>query len=274
MFLKDDQSYYDFSYDNLNYCDFIFDVGLNVAIMKFNDILSRGCFNFCEESNCHLYYNEYGTKVALIEIPDDARIHIDEYNFHADRVIIKEIINFIDLGDDFWINIVKKNGLMIKYIKDQTEEICKLAVQEDANALPYVKKQTEEICKLAVQRNGEALKYVKEQTEEICILAVKKDANILPYVKEQTEEICKVAVQQDGNVLRYVKIQTDNICKLAVQQNGKAIQYVKEPTVEICKIAFQHYFLTLKCVTDTQIIELWVESASGGIKIKINNNKE
>jgi hypothetical protein len=51
------------------------------------------------------------------------------------------------------------------------EEICKLAVQQNGDALRYVKNQTEEICKLAVQQNGDALKYVKNQTEEICELA-------------------------------------------------------------------------------------------------------
>jgi hypothetical protein len=53
-----------------------------------------------------------------------------------------------------------------------TEEICKLAVQKDGNALRYVINQTIEICKLAFQQNYNALKYVKRKfkTEEICKL--------------------------------------------------------------------------------------------------------
>jgi hypothetical protein len=47
------------------------------------------------------------------------------------------------------------------FVKDQTEEICKLAVQQYGYSLQYVKNKTEEICKLAIQQNVKALKYVK-----------------------------------------------------------------------------------------------------------------
>ena len=38
-----------------------------------------------------------------------------------------------------------------------TGEICKLAVQQNGNALKYVKEQTDEICKLSVQQYGDAI---------------------------------------------------------------------------------------------------------------------
>jgi hypothetical protein len=57
----------------------------------------------------------------------------------------------------------------------QTDELCKIAVQQDGCTLEYVynKLKTEEICKLAVRQNGLALQFmVKDQTDEICKLAV------------------------------------------------------------------------------------------------------
>jgi hypothetical protein len=53
--------------------------------------------------------------------------------------------------------------MSLEYVKKQTEEICKLAVQKDGYLLRFVKPKlmTEEICKLAVQQNSEALKFVK-----------------------------------------------------------------------------------------------------------------
>ena len=50
--------------------------------------------------------------------------------------------------------------------------------------MKYVNKQTEEICKLAVQNFGDALGYVEEQTEEICKLAVQQDESALMYIKK------------------------------------------------------------------------------------------
>ncbi|MBD3195404.1 MAG: DUF4116 domain-containing protein, partial [Candidatus Lokiarchaeota archaeon] len=78
------------------------------------------------------------------------------------------------------------------------------AVKQDEFVLKYVKEQTPEICLEAVKQNGYALQYVKDQTEEICLEAVKQDGFVLRYVKEQTPEICLEAVKQNGEALRYV----------------------------------------------------------------------
>ena len=74
----------------------------------------------------------------------------------------------LDNGD-YMYSLATKNRTLHRFVKEQTEEICKLAVQQDGIALQFVKEQTEEICKLAVQQNGHALKYVSTsfQTEEI-----------------------------------------------------------------------------------------------------------
>ena len=56
------------------------------------------------------------------------------------------------------------------------------AVESDGDALRYVKDQTHEICLKAVEQNGYALKYVKDQTHEICLKAVKQNGYALRYV--------------------------------------------------------------------------------------------
>src|SRR3989338_8913767 len=61
-------------------------------------------------------------------------------------------------------DIVTKIPFIIGTIKDQTEAICMVAVQQSGLALFYVKQPTEVICLVAVQQNGMALEFVKEQT--------------------------------------------------------------------------------------------------------------
>lgn len=58
-------------------------------------------------------------------------------------------------------------------------------VKRDGMALQYVKEQSPEICMEAVKQNGRALQYVKEQTPEICLEAVKQDVGTLIYVQPQ-----------------------------------------------------------------------------------------
>jgi len=55
-------------------------------------------------------------------------------------------------------------------------------VKGNGFALRYVREQTPEICMVAVKQNPRALCHVKEQTLEICLEAVKKDRYVLRYV--------------------------------------------------------------------------------------------
>ena len=55
---------------------------------------------------------------------------------------------------------VKNDGYALRYVKEQTPDICIKAVENDGDALQYVKEQTPDICIKAVENNGYALQYV------------------------------------------------------------------------------------------------------------------
>jgi len=226
---KDNTKFYKFLKNDLTHYGFQYKLGLNIDVFPFNptnECSQRGLY-FCAESKCHLFWKRYGTLLAFIEIPNDARVYIEQDKFKSDKIIIKEIIKFEDVSDDFWINILQKDISALYYVKNPsislTEEMCKSAVKRNGKALCYVHNQTEEICILAVQRDCMALEYVNEQfkTKEICEIAVKQNGNALQFIKEenQTEEICRLAVTQDCRALRYVKYQSeDNMPELSMSE--------------------------------------------------------
>ena len=80
----------------------------------------------------------------------------------------KEEANFNEEQIKKDLEAVKQDPYAVKYVEDQTPEICLEAVKQDGDALQYVKDQTPEICLAAVQQDGRALGYVKNQTPEIC----------------------------------------------------------------------------------------------------------
>jgi len=90
---------------------------------------------------------------------------------------------------------VKENWYALKFVNNQTEEICLAAVKQNWRALQYINNQTEEICLDAVKENWFALQYVNNQTEEICLEAVKENWSALQFVdksifkKEEEETI-------------------------------------------------------------------------------------
>ena len=69
-----------------------------------------------------------------------------------------------------------------EYVKEQTELLCLIAVQQNGLALQFVKEQTHDICLITVQQNGLALEDVEEQTSDICIIAVLQNPNAKDYV--------------------------------------------------------------------------------------------
>lgn len=138
------------------------------------------------------------------------------------------------------LELVAKDGLLIRFIDNPTEEICLAAVKNKGNALQYIIKQTENICLAAVKNNGMSLRFVKNQTYEICLEAVKICGRALQFVRNQTDEICLAAVKNIGLALEYVKNQTDEICLASIKNYAGAIQFVKKQTEEMLLMVVEH----------------------------------
>lgn len=99
--------------------------------------------------------------------------------------------------------------------------ICMDEVMRDGMRLQHIEpeNQTEEMCKIAVSKNGDALQYVANQTEELCKIAVLKDVKNLIYVKKQTVELCKLALDIDCWAYGYIRYPTDELCIYAMRKN-------------------------------------------------------
>jgi hypothetical protein len=191
--------------NKLTHWNFQYKIGLNEDTIPFNPSGS------CKPGGLHFTTNNkindfigYGLNIAIIELCEDAEFYIDPH-----------------------LKTFKTNKFIIKEILPQTEELCKMAVQQNGLDLEHVQEQTKELCYLAVRQNGLALQYVQEQTEELCKMAVREYGHLLQFVQKQTEELCRLAVQQNGFALQYVLNQTKELCKLAVQENALASIYVK-----------------------------------------------
>lgn len=247
--------------------DFQYKHGLNIDTVPFypKKSCSSGGLYFTELEKLPLWIH-LGSHIGKITIPDDAIVFAEKDKFKADRVEL-DLDNKV-LTEDFYIwgneslclNAIHRFGGALQYVRmsDQSNKICKLAVQSSGYYVKYVKNQTEDICKLAVQQVPEALLYVRDQTEEICKMAVQMDGHTLLHVKNQTDEICLLAVEQKGSALQYVNVQTPNLCRLAVIQNGCNLQFVKTQTEEICELAVLQNAHALKFV-NAEIIDIWAK---------------
>ena len=145
----------------------------------------------------------YGELLVEIEIPIDAKISIhSNKQWKTNKFIATKIypISQWELWNNpvFCLNAVKQNGLLLRFITNQTEEICLAAINKHEFALEFCLEQTEKICLAAVNKNGCALQFVRMQNPKICLIAVRQNLYALKYCLDQTEEICLVAIKQDG----------------------------------------------------------------------------
>jgi hypothetical protein len=157
---------------------------------------------------------KFGLNIAVIELCTDAKFYIDPegMKFKTNKFIIKEIL---PQTDELCRLAVQQDGLLLQYVRNQTDELCRLAVQQDGRALQYVRVQTKELCRLAVQQDGRALQYVQLQTE---------NGLTSNYVQKKTKKLFEPAVQhikQNDRTLHYVQKQTNKNCKPAVRQKWK-----------------------------------------------------
>ena len=234
--LTTDCKHYDFTYQH----------GLNIDHIPFNPTreCSLGGLHFTEVDKVSYWIDRFkSVYIAKVTIPSNASVYVEKDKFKADQFIL-DLDNKMLIKDFYmWeneefckISVSQADTYNLVFVRNQPDEICKLAVKHDYRALEYVLLQTDEICKIAVSNHGFALEFVKDQTDDICKMAVKNGYG-LEFVKVQTDEICKMAVSKNGRALQYVLLQTDELCKLAVSQNGHALEFVKVQTGELCQLA-------------------------------------
>ena len=149
------------------------------------------------KSNC--YYDNI-LEIILNKKITITKEHISNINIDCCNVNGINIINLFEkygyvFTNDDYIMLLKKNRFVIYFIpKDkQTNEICKIAVQQDGYILHHISEdnKTNEICEIAVQKFGFALKYVPEdkKTIALCKIAVEKDIYALDFVPDDKKHL-------------------------------------------------------------------------------------
>ena len=298
---------YSFLDNDLKWLGVQYKLGLNLS--------SNSNLHFCQESMCHIHYfyrersehltlQNHKSNLALVTIPDDAEIYIEENDFKTDKLSVEYIMCFSDIPDNFWLNLtvnehrafeyvkeqsydicilaVQRNGLALQYVKNEfrTEKVCTLAVQQNCLALQYVPGhcQTESMCKEAIQQNVYALQYVNCQSYDLCLSIVQRNGLALEHVEAQTQVICNIAVQQNCYALKYVKkeYQTDQMCIAAIEKNIHMFEYVKNHTPYVCEYAVQKDGMLLKYIKDPTnfICELAVQQNGNAIQFVAKQTSE
>lgn len=148
------------------------------------------------------------------------------------------------MNDEILI-IMLENGMnLLSKIKNQTEELGKIAIQFNPISFLDIKVQTQELCNLIVEIDGRFIKYIKDEfkTEELCLKALNTFYTKEIYNVSINNLIMSKNLNEDINtLLQFIDNQTIEICKTAVKYNYDELEFVKEQTEELIEYSISNY---------------------------------
>lgn len=175
----------------------------------------------------------------MVSIPDDAKIHKVQNFFYADKIILYKR-EYIWTDTIACSHIISHNAEMIRYVENQTHNMCLFAVSNNGYLLRHVKEKTYDICLKAIQMFGATIKNIGKNTFqydtylELCFAAINNDAYALFSIikleiltDDDYIKLCLIAVKKNGSILQHIKKQTEEICLAAVKSDPDAIHYVE-----------------------------------------------
>lgn len=151
-----------------------------------------------------------------------------------------QLIHFIQ--DPKLIDKLVSNAVtveVIKYIKNPSEKLQKLAVRTGPEAIKWIKNPSEELKKFAVQSNGHVIQHIPNPSEELQLIAVKSAGGALQHLANPSKAVQLAAVQQFGGAIKFVDNPSDDIQVAAVENYAEAIKYIDNPCADAQLAAVQ-----------------------------------
>lgn len=204
-----------------------------------------------------LYYifNIYIYYVNLILILTILNINYDYILLKINKFILFFCQNIYYLDQEYCINNISSKPFLLKYIKNQTNEIIKLSLDKShGRSIIYVKNKNIEIINYTIDLDIFNFTYLEEYdfAYNLCkkIILNQDIINPLKYIpyKFYKNELLKIAVRQFNDSLFYIHNQTTELCLLSVFYHPSSIKYVKNKTKDLCEIAVKKHCNALEYI--------------------------
>lgn len=161
--------------------------------------------------------------------------------------IIKNNKNYKHIREDDKLNliIVSRNGLWLKYVTNQTYNLCLVAVSNNGLALQYVHEDfiTKELLLVALSNNGEAIKFVEKHTKLLSLLSVCTSNNAIKYLKNKTPAINIISVVENyDNLLKISDLEyTNELLYIIANYSTKILNGAKIPERNLLELLPLNY---------------------------------
>jgi hypothetical protein len=195
--------------------------------------------------------------------------YIKKYN-QTEEMCLKAIQHDIDLiqyvhfniPNDLAIKAVTKNGIYLKNIINQTDEIVKIALEKTIDAFKYVKNITPLMCLDIVNKDGLQLEHIKMRIlkpewndfrDLIYMEAIKQNPLAIKFAICQTLKHRQEAIKNNPDYAKYFifnkidsiyveNFENDDVCPICLDKHNEDNRII---SLKACKHNYH-----LKCLTD------------------------
>lgn len=237
--------------------------------------------------------NEEVYSFRLVNIPDDAEVYMNQKVIQCTKIIAGPEVVIEEMPewsqDDYCLGMVSIAPECIKFVKNQTPAICKIAIEGSSNIIKYIKEpslamqihsindawwnfkglpnKTRELCEIAVLANDYNFRHVPNdiKTPDFNIPFLQNNGLLLQHIPEPTEDEINIAISENGLAIQYVKNQTIEIVKKAIDSNPSALRFVDTKYTDIMKQIIRN---------DPHLIKHWNYNDDENIKELIKEKPE
>lgn len=192
--------------------------------------------NICERAQLYMMQNP-----NLCDQIDKIKNPIKEIQielFNKDPYYIKKATL---LPEEFKIEAVKRNGMLLEAIDNPSDELIKTALNQNGYAIRTLprEKWTDEYMTLAANTSPKVITLFPECPDEALLAAINKNPDIFVLAKGGSEAIRLRVIQNKPSMILHIDNPKENEVRIAIEQNGLLIRNFQNLYPELREVAIR-----------------------------------
>jgi flagellum-specific peptidoglycan hydrolase FlgJ len=210
-----------------NSWDLLSDNDLKKILIDNNPLIISVCLSKLSNELIKQYMKKHWNNLLIFhwKIIHERGLFLDvhsSYTFSKDISDNAFILNSIFISEKTKLEEVKRNGYVIKYINNPTEELQIEAIKQDGFFIKYMKNPSVKVRLEAVKQIGYAIKYLTNPSEEEKLAAVRQSGDAIKYMKDPSVKIQVEAVKQNVSSIVYIRYPSKEAIETFEQFKNKA----------------------------------------------------
>ena len=168
-------------------------------------------------------------QIFIVTIPDHASILVSEIS-KTMKTFYATDLKLSDPSEhnyqEIYIKNIKYCPMFLKYINDQTDKICKLAVKTYYHSAKYIREPTDRLCEMLIESRPYVIEYF-EQTDKRIIQAMRCHIYSVNSIRDRSERTIRLILSIRPLAAYFLKPHmTPELYKYAINLDPQISQYL------------------------------------------------